>query len=126
LFANSVAPTISGATIPVRDLLEADTTLRDRLEHNARYLRNGLQSAGFELKPGDHPIIPVMVHEAEPAQRLSQRLLELGVDVVGVCYPVVPQGQARVRGQVSAAQTQELRECARAVDTQAGRELGLI
>lgn len=126
LFSNSVAPTIIGATIAVLDLLEADTTLRDRLEHNARYLRNGLQSAGFELKPGDHPIIPVMVHEAEPAQRLSQRLLELGVYVVGFFYPVVPQGQARVRVQVSAEHTQEQLDRALAAFTQAGRELGLI
>lgn len=126
LFSNSVAPTIIGATIAVLDLLEADTTLRDRLEHNARYLRNGLQSAGFELKPGNHPIIPVMVHEAEPAQRLSQRLLELGVYVVGFFYPVVPQGQARVRVQVSAEHTQEQLDRALAAFTQAGRELGLI
>lgn len=126
LFSNSVAPSIIGATIKVLDLLEADTSLRDRLEQNARYLRNGLESAGFELKPGDHPIIPVMVHDAELAQRLSQRLLELGIYVVGFFYPVVPKGQARIRVQVSAQHTKEQLDKALGAFSQAGKELGLF
>lgn len=126
LFSNSVAPSIIGATIKVLDLLEADTSLRDRLEQNARYLRNGLESAGFELKPGDHPIIPVMVHDAELAQRLSQRLLELGIYVVGFFYPVVPKGQARIRVQVSAQHTKEQLDKTLGAFSQAGKELGLF
>ncbi len=126
LFSNSVAPSIIGATIKVLDLLEADTGLRDQLEHNARYVRSGLEAAGFELKPGDHPIIPVMVHDAELAQRLSQRLLELGVYVIGFFYPVVPKGQARIRVQVGAEHTQEQLDTALAAFAQAGKELGLV
>ena len=126
LFSNSVAPSIIGATIKVLDLLEADTRLRDQLEHNARYLRAGLEAAGFELKPGDHPIIPVMVHDAEVAQRLSQRLLELGVYVIGFFYPVVPKGQARIRVQVGAEHTKEQLDTALAAFAQAGEELALF
>lgn len=126
LFSNTLAPSIVGASIKVLDLLEADTSLRDQLEYNAKFLRAGLQSLGFEIKPGQHPIIPVMVHDAMPAQLLAQRLLELGVYVIGFFYPVVPQGQARIRVQVSARHTKEQLNTALAAFGQAGRELGII
>lgn len=125
LFSNTVAPAIIGATLKVLDLIETDTSLRDTLERNTQYLRAGLAAAGFTLKPGTHPIIPVMVYDAELAQRLSQRLLELGVYVVGFFFPVVPKGQARVRVQVSASHTQQQLDAALQAFTQAGKELGL-
>lgn len=125
LFSNTVAPAIVGASIKVLDLLEADTSLRDTLELNAQYFRAGLEASGFDLKPGSHPIIPVMVHDSEQAQRLSQRLLELGVYVVGFFYPVVPKGQARIRVQVSAAHTKKQLDAALAAFAQAGKELGV-
>ena len=126
LFSNTVAPAIVGATLAVLDLLEADTSLRDRLEDNTRHFRAGLAALGFELKPGSHPIIPVMVHDSVLAQRLAQRLLELGVYVVGFFYPVVPQGQARIRVQLSAQHTRAQLDTALAAFAQAGRELGVI
>ena len=126
LFSNTVAPAIVGATIAVLDLLEADTTLRDQLEDNSRHFRAGLAGLGFELKPGNHPIIPVMVHDSVLAQRLAQRLLELGVYVVGFFYPVVPQGQARIRVQLSAQHTRAQLDAALDAFAQAGRELGVI
>lgn len=126
LFSNTVAPTIVGATLKVLDLIESDTSLRDTLERNTQFLRTGLEAAGFTVKPGTHPIIPVMVYDAELAQRLSQRLLELGVYVVGFFYPVVPKDQARVRVQVSASHTQAQLDKALQAFTQAGQELGLI
>lgn len=125
LFSNTVAPSIIGATLEVLDLLEADTRLRDQLEHNAQYLRAGLEACGFELKPGNHPIIPVMVHDAELSQRLSQRLLELGVYVIGFFYPVVPKGEARIRVQVGAQHTRAQLDAALSAFAQAGRELGV-
>ncbi len=125
LFSNTVAPSIIGATLKVLDLLEADTHLRDQLEHSAQYLRAGLEACGFELKPGNHPIIPVMVHDAELSQRLSQRLLELGVYVIGFFYPVVPKGEARIRVQVGAQHTQAQLDAALSAFAQAGRELGV-
>ena len=126
LFSNTVAPMIVGATIEVLNLLEHDTGLRDRLEHNAAFFRDGLTKLGFELKPGQHPIIPVMIHDAETSQRLSARLLELGVYAVGFFYPVVPKNQARIRVQISAAHTEEELTTALAAFATAGRELGLI
>ena len=125
MFSNTVAPAIVGASIKVLDLLEADTSLRDSLEFNAKFFRAGLEAGGFKLKPGSHPIIPVMVYDSEQAQRLSQRLLELGVYVVGFFYPVVPKGQARIRVQVSAAHTKKQLDAALAAFAQAGKELGL-
>ncbi|KPU89876.1 2-amino-3-ketobutyrate CoA ligase [Variovorax paradoxus] len=126
LFSNSVAPAIVGATLKVLDLLEADTTLRDNLEENTRIFRAGLAARGFDLKPGMHPIIPVMVYDAELSQRLSQRLLELGVYVIGFFYPVVPKGQARIRVQVSAQHTQSQLTTALDAFGKAGREVGVV
>jgi glycine C-acetyltransferase len=125
LFSNTVAPAIVGASIKVLDLLEADTSLRDKLEQNAQYFRAGLEARGFDIRPGNHPIIPVMVYDSERAQRLSQRLLELGVYVVGFFYPVVPKGQARIRVQVSAQHTKTQLDVALAAFAKAGEELGV-
>ena len=126
LFSNSLAPVIVGATLKVLDLLEADTTLRDNLEENTRYFRTGLAACGFELKPGEHPIIPVMLHDAELSQKLAHRLLELGVYVTGFFYPVVPKGQARIRVQISAQHTRAQLDVALGAFAQAGKELGVI
>ena len=126
LFSNSVAPAIVGASIAVLDLLESSTALRDRVHQNTAYFRQAITAAGFEIKPGDHPIVPIMVYDAVLAQRLSARLLELGIYVVGFFFPVVPRGQARIRVQVSAAHSRAQLEAAVAAFTQAGRELGLL
>ncbi len=126
LFSNTLAPAIVGASIAVLDLLEESTALRDRLHANTRWFRAAMAGVGFEIKPGDHPIVPVMVYDAVQAQRLAARLLELGVYVVGFFYPVVPKGQARVRVQVSAAHSHEDLVRAVAAFAQAGRELGLL
>ena len=126
LFSNTVAPSIVGASIAVLDLLEASTELRDKLADNAAWFRAAIAQAGFEIKPGDHPIVPIMVHDAVMAQKLAARLLELGVYVVGFFFPVVPRGQARIRVQMSAAHDREHLERAVAAFSQAGRELGLL
>jgi glycine C-acetyltransferase len=126
LFSNTVAPAIVGASIAVLDILEASTELRDRLEGNTRFFRAGLDQLGFDVKAGDHPIIPIMVYDADKAQQLAQRLLELGVYVVGFFYPVVPKGQARIRVQMSALHDEATLQAALEAFGQAGRELGLI
>jgi glycine C-acetyltransferase len=126
LFSNTVAPMIVGASIAVLDLLEGSTALRDQLADNTRYFRQAMGDAGFAIAPGDHPIVPIMVFEAQVAQQLAARLLELGVYVVGFFFPVVPQGKARIRVQMSAAHTRADLEFAVAAFTQAGRELGLL
>ncbi|MDI4633239.1 glycine C-acetyltransferase [Pelomonas sp. V22] len=126
LFSNTVAPSIVGASIAVLDLLEASTDLRDKLEANTAYFREAIQAAGFEIKPGTHPIVPIMVYDAVTAQKLSARLLELGVYAVGFFFPVVPKGQARIRVQVSAGHSREQLEKAVAAFAQAGRDVGLI
>ncbi|MDK3025924.1 glycine C-acetyltransferase [Cupriavidus taiwanensis] len=125
LFSNTVAPAIVGASIAVLDILEASTELRDRLERNTKFFRAGLDQLGFDVKAGDHPIIPIMVYDADKAQQLAQRLLELGVYVVGFFYPVVPQGQARIRVQMSALHDEATLQAALDAFGQAGRELGL-
>jgi glycine C-acetyltransferase len=126
LFSNTVAPPIVGAAIAVLDLLERSPELRDRLEANTRFFRDRIAAAGYRIKPGTHPIVPIMVGDAVLAQRLAARLLELGVYVVGFFHPVVPQGQARVRVQLSAAHTPADLEAAIAAFAQAGRELALV
>ena len=126
LFSNTVAPSIVGASIAVLDLLESSTTLRDKLAHNTRYFRQAIARMGFDIKPGEHPIVPIMVYDAGRAQQLAARLLELGVYVVGFFFPVVPQGRARIRVQISAVHEQADLEQAVAAFSQAGRELGLL
>ena len=126
LFSNTVAPAIVGGSIAVLDLLEASTELRDKLERNTKFFRNGIVKLGFDIKPGDHPIVPIMVYDAEKAQQLAERLLELGVYVVGFFYPVVPKGQARIRVQLSAIHDESTLQVALDAFAKAGRELGLI
>jgi glycine C-acetyltransferase len=107
LLSNTVAPAICAAAIKVLDMLSASTGLRDRLEDNTRYFREGMQAAGFELNPGSHPIIPVMLGDAVLAQKMSQKLLERGIYAIGFFFPVVPKGKARIRTQISAAHTKD-------------------
>ncbi|MCM5678381.1 glycine C-acetyltransferase [Schlegelella sp. S2-27] len=126
LFSNTLAPVIAGASIAVLDLLEASTELRDKLEANTRHFRMAIAKAGFEIKPGDHPIVPIMVYDAAKAQQLSARLLELGIYAIGFFYPVVPKGQARIRVQLSAVHEREHLDAAVAAFVKAGRELGLV
>lgn len=126
LFSNTLAPTIVGATLAVLDILEGSTQLRDTLENNAKFFRDGLTKLGFNLRPGHHPIIPVMIGDAELSQKFSAKLLENGVYAVGFFYPVVPKNLARIRTQLSAAHTEEeLTKAIKAFET-AGRELGII
>jgi glycine C-acetyltransferase len=110
----------------VLDLLEGSTALRDKLEDNTRFFRQAIVDAGFDIKPGEHPIVPIMVHDAVKAQQLAARMLELGVYVVGFFFPVVPKGQARIRVQMSAAHERAHLELAVKAFAQAGRELGLV
>jgi len=126
LFSNTLAPSIAGASLAVLDLLEGSTALRDKLEANTAYFREAIQAVGFEIKPGTHPIVPIMVYDAVKAQELSKRILELGIYAVGFFFPVVPKGQARIRVQISAVHEREHLEQAVAAFTQAGRELGLV
>jgi glycine C-acetyltransferase len=126
LFSNTVAPSIVGASITVLDLLEASTALRDKLEDNTRWFRAAIQEAGFEIKPGTHPMVPIMVYDAVLAQKLSARLLELGIYAVGFFFPVVPKGQARIRTQMSAGLDRHHLETAVAAFKQAGTELGIL
>jgi glycine C-acetyltransferase len=126
LFSNTVAPSIVGASIAVLDLLEASTALRDKLADNTAWFRSAIRAAGFDIKDGTHPIVPIMVYDAVAAQKLAARLLELGIYVVGFFFPVVPKGQARIRVQISAVHERADLEQAVAAFAQAGRELGLL
>ena len=107
LFSNTVAPAICAATLKTLDLLEASTELRDRVHENARYFRAEMEKLGFDLLPGEHPIVPVMLYDPHVAQEFSRRMLDKGVYVVGFCYPVVPKGRDRIRTQISAGHTKE-------------------
>ena len=107
LFSNTVAPAICAASIKVLDMLSSSTELRDQLEENTRYFRKGMQAAGFAVAAGEHPIVPVMLGDAELAQKMSQMLLERGVYAVGFFFPVVAKGKARIRTQISAAHTKQ-------------------
>jgi len=107
LFSNTLAPAICAATIKVLDMLSASTELRDHLEENTRYFRAGMKQAGFDIAPGDHPIVPVMLGDAVLAQKMSQKLLEHGIYAIGFFFPVVAKGKARIRTQISAAHTKE-------------------
>ncbi|MEE9331372.1 MAG: glycine C-acetyltransferase [Methylophilaceae bacterium] len=107
LFSNSVAPSICAATLKVLEMLSSSTEYRDQLEENTHYFRKGMQAAGFDVDDGDHPIVPVMLGDAELAQKMSIKLLEKGIYAIGFFYPVVPQGKARIRTQISAKHTKE-------------------
>ncbi|MFP5390970.1 MAG: glycine C-acetyltransferase [Gammaproteobacteria bacterium] len=126
LFSNSLAPAIAGASLAVLDRISASTELRDRLMDNAAYFRERVQAIGFTIKPGTHPVIPVMLFEAPIAQRFAARMFELGVLLSGFFYPVVPMGQARVRVQLSAAHTRAQLDTVLRAFEQAGRELGIL
>ncbi len=126
LFSNTVMPAIVGGSLAVLDLLEASTALRDKLADNTAWFRQAITAAGFEIKPGEHPIVPIMIGDAVKAQQLSQRILELGIYAVGFFFPVVPKGQARIRVQMSAVHDRHHLEKAVAAFAQAGRELGLV
>ncbi|MCX7226414.1 MAG: glycine C-acetyltransferase [Burkholderiales bacterium] len=126
LFSNTLAPCIVAGSIAVLDLLETSNALRDKLELNTRFFREAIQTAGFDVKPGSHPIIPIMVYDAAVAQQLASRLLELGIYVVGFFFPVVPKGQARIRVQISALHERPHLEAAVKAFVQAGRELEIL
>lgn len=125
LFSNTLAPTIAAGSLAALKLLTASTELRDKLEANTRYYRAGLEAAGLTLQPGEHPIVPVMVGDAALSQKVSTRLLELGVYAIGFFFPVVPRNQARIRTQVCAAHTTEDLDTAIAAFTQIKQEFGL-
>ncbi|MGA2343768.1 MAG: glycine C-acetyltransferase, partial [Steroidobacteraceae bacterium] len=126
LFSNSIAPPVAAGTLKVLDLLEGSTELRDRLHANARYFREALQRLGYELLPGEHPIVPIMLGEAPLAVRLADRMQEEGVYVVAFSFPVVPHGKARIRTQLSAAHTTAQLDRVIEAFGQAGRALGII
>jgi glycine C-acetyltransferase len=126
LFSNSIPPVVAAASLAVLDLLEGSTQLREQLFDNARFFRAAMTQAGFDLKPGEHPIIPVMLGDAALATRMADALLERGVYVIGFSYPVVPKGQARIRTQMSAALTRAQLERAVAAFTEVGRGLGVL
>jgi glycine C-acetyltransferase len=126
LFSNTLAPSIVGGSIAVLDMLNETTELRDRLEANTRYFREKMTVAGFDIKPGDHPIVPIMLYEANLAQQMAAELLQEGIYVIGFFYPVVPQGKARIRVQLSAAHDRQHLDKAIAAFTKVGRKLGVI
>jgi glycine C-acetyltransferase len=126
LFSNTLAPMIAATSIAVLDLIESSAELRGRLLANATYLRRGLSEAGFDLLPGEHPIIPVMIGDARAAYELAEALLARGIYVIGFSYPVVPLEQARIRIQVSAAHERQHLDTAIEAFRAAGSELGLI
>lgn len=126
LFSNSLAPSIVGAGIKVFDLLSSSTELRDKLEENTKYFKEKLVSAGFDIVPGDSPIVPVMLYDAPLAQKFASKLLEKGVYAVGFFFPVVPKEKARIRTQISAAHTREQLDRAYDAFVSVGQELGVI
>lgn len=126
LFSNTVAPSIVGASIAVLDMLSSTTELRDKLESNTKYFRSKMTEAGFDIKPGDHPIVPIMLYDAVLAQNFASKLLEEGIYVIGFFFPVVAKGQARIRVQLSAGHEQRHLDKAIAAFTKVGKELGVL
>ncbi|MCB0529957.1 MAG: glycine C-acetyltransferase [Saprospiraceae bacterium] len=126
LFSNTVAPSIVGGSIKVLDLLSGSTALRDKLEANTKWFRQAMTDAGFDIIPGDHPIVPIMLYDAPLAQNFARQLLDKGIYVIGFFYPVVPQGKARIRVQLSAAHEQEHLEKAVRAFTEVGMQLGVL
>jgi glycine C-acetyltransferase len=126
LFSNTVAPSVVGASIAVLDMLSETTELRDKLESNALYFRSKMTEAGFDIKPGTHPISPLMLYDAVLAQKMAARMLEEGVYVIGFFFPVVPKGLARIRVQISAAHEKHHLDTAIAAFIKVGKELGVI
>ena len=126
LFSNTLAPSIVGASIAVLDMLSETTNLRDKLEENTLYFRKKMTEAGFDIKPGDHPIVPIMLYDAVLAQQFAAKLLEEGIYVIGFFYPVVAKGQARIRVQLSAGHERNHLDKAIEAFTKIGKELGVI
>ncbi len=126
LFSNTLAPAIAGASIAVLDMLSETTALRDKLESNTKYFREKMTAAGFDIKPGFHPIVPVMLYDAKIAQEFAAKMLNEGIYVIGFFYPVVPQGKARIRVQLSAGHEQHHLDKAITAFTKVGKELGVI
>lgn len=126
LFSNTLAPSIVGASIAVIDMLSETTELRDKLEANTKYFREKMTEAGFDIKPGFHPIVPIMLYDAVLSQKFAARLLEEGIYVIGFYFPVVPKGQARIRVQLSAVHEQAHLDKAIAAFTKVGKELEVI
>ena len=126
LFSKTLAPSITGASIAVFDLLSQTTELRDTLEANTTYFREKITAAGFDIKPGTHPIIPIMLYDAVVSQKMAEKLLEKGIYVIGFYYPVVAKGQARIRVQISAAHTRAQLDQAIQAFIEVGKELGVI
>lgn len=126
LFSNTVAPSIVGASIAVLDMLSETTELRDQLEFNTKYFRSKMTEAGFDIKPGDHPIVPIMLYDAVVAQNFAAALLEEGIYVIGFFFPVVAKGQARIRVQLSAAHDQAHLDKAIAAFAKVGKALGVL
>jgi glycine C-acetyltransferase len=126
LFSNSLAPAIVGASMAVIDMLNETTALRDKLWENTKYFREKMTAAGFDIKPGEHPIVPIMLYEAKLAQDFAARLLEEGIYVIGFFYPVVAKGNARIRVQLSAAHERHHLDKAVLAFTKVGRELGVL
>ncbi|RPA68902.1 glycine C-acetyltransferase [Cyclobacteriaceae bacterium YHN15] len=126
LFSNTLAPSITGASIAVFDLLSETTELRDKLEENTKYFRKKMTEAGFDIKPGEHAIVPIMLYDAVLSQRMAEKLLEKGIYVIGFYYPVVPKGQARIRVQISAGHERQHLDQAIQAFIEAGRELEVI
>jgi glycine C-acetyltransferase len=126
LFSNSLAPSIVGASIAVIDMLSETTELRDKLWDNTRYFREQITLAGFDIKPGEHPIVPIMLYDAKVAQDFASRLLEEGIYVIGFFYPVVAKGNARIRVQLSAAHERHHLDQAIAAFTKVGKEMGVL
>jgi len=126
LFSNTLMPAIVGASIAVFDMLSETTSLRDKLEANTKYFRSKMTAAGFEIKPGEHPIVPVMLYDAVLAKNFADKLLNEGIYVIGFFFPVVPKGQARIRVQVSAAHETHHLDKAIAAFSKIGKELGVL
>lgn len=126
LFSNTLAPSITGASIAVLELLSGTTELRDKLEWNTTYFRDKMTAAGFDIKPGDHPIVPIMLYDAVLSQQFAAKLLEEGIYVIGFYFPVVPKGQARIRVQMSAVHEETHLDKAIAAFTKVGTELGVL
>ncbi len=126
LFSNTLAPAIAGASVAVLDMLSETTELRDKLEDNTKYFREKMTEAGFDIKPGFHPIVPVMLYDAKLAQEFAAKMLDEGIYVIGFYYPVVPQGKARIRVQISAGHDKTHLDKAIAAFTKVGKELKVI
>ena len=126
LFSNSLAPAIVGASIKVFEMLDKDTSLRDKLQENTQYFKKGIKNAGFDIIDGDSAIVPIMLYDAKLSQTMSNKLLEKGIYVIGFFYPVVPKGKARIRVQLSSAHTKDHLDKAISLFTEVGKELNIV